>query len=205
MKKETKAKSAAMTILFIIFLVGVVVGDYLDFDFLSKDEPKYDATLIEEQISEISELATLEYRYKGNAEYDGGAKKALGISIPFTSKSMLVYYEGTIKIGTDLSGVDIKLDVEAETLDIKVPTSKILSHEIDMDSWEVLDVKNGLFNSVTPEDNAEFIKTQKNTMEADILETDMLSEANEKTKNQLVSFIQVTYPDLQVNVEFIEE
>lgn len=205
MKKETKAKSAAMTILFIIFLVGVVVGDYLDFDFLSKDEPKYDATLIEEQISEISELATLEYRYKGNAEYDGGAKKALGISIPFTSKSMLVYYEGTIKIGTDLSGVDIKLDVEAETLDIKVPTSKILSHEIDMDSWEVLDVKNGLFNSVTPEDNAEFIKTQKNSMEADILETDMLSEANEKTKNQLVSFIQVTYPDLQVNVEFIEE
>ena len=205
MKKETKAKSAAMTILFIIFLVGVVVGDYLDFDFLSKDEPKYDATLIEEQISEISELATLEYRYKGNAEYDGGAKKALGISIPFTSKSMLVYYEGTIKIGTDLSGVDIKLDVEAETLDIKVPTSKILSHEIDMDSWEVLDVKNGLFNSVTPEDNAEFIKTQKNTMEEDILETDMLSEANEKTKNQLVSFIQVTYPDLQVNVEFIEE
>ena len=194
-----------MTILFIIFLVGVVVGDYLDFDFLSKDEPKYDATLIEEQISEISELATLEYRYKGNAEYDGGAKKALGISIPFTSKSMLVYYEGTIKIGTDLSGVDIKLDVEAETLDIKVPTSKILSHEIDMDSWEVLDVKNGLFNSVTPEDNAEFIKTQKNSMEADILETDMLSEANEKTKNQLVSFIQVTYPDLQVNVEFIEE
>lgn len=205
MKKETKAKSAAMTILFIIFLVGVVVGDYLDFDFLSKDEPKYDATLIEEQISEISELATLEYRYKGNAEYDGGAKKALGLSIPFTSKSMLVYYEGTIKIGTDLSGVDIKLDVEAETLDIKVPTSKILSHEIDMDSWEVLDVKNGLFNSVTPEDNAEFIKTQKNNMEEDILETDMLSEANEKTKNQLVSFIQVTYPDLQVNVEFIEE
>lgn len=205
MKKETKAKSAAMTILFIIFLVGVVVGDYLDFDFLSKDEPKYDATLIEEQISEISELATLEYRYKSNAKYDGGAKKALGISIPFTSKSMLVYYEGTIKIGTDLSGTDIKLDIEAETLDIKVPTSKILSHEIDMDSWEVLDVKNGLFNSVTPEDNAEFIKTQKNNMEADLLETDMLSEANEKTKNQLVSFVQVTYPDLQVNIEFIEE
>ena len=194
-----------MTILFIIFLVGVVVGDYLDFDFLSKEEPKYDATLIEEQISEISELATLEYRYKTNAQYDGGAKKALGINIPFTSKSMLVYYEGIVKIGTDLSGADIKLNAEAETLDIKVPASKILSHEIDMDSFEVLDVKNGLFNNVTPEDNAEFIKTQKNKMEADILETDMLSEANEKTKNQLVSFMQVTYPDLVVNVEFVEE
>lgn len=205
MKKQTKAKSAATTILFIIFLVGVVVGDYLDFDFLSKEEPKYDMTLIEEQINEISELATLEYRYKGNAEYDGGAKKALGINIPFTSKSMLVYYEGTIKIGTDLSGAEVKLDVEAETLDIKVPSSKILSHEIDMDSWEVLDVKNGLFNSVTPEDNAEFIKTQKNNMEEEILQGEMLGEADEKTKAQLISFIQVTYPDLVVNVEFVEE
>ena len=53
--------------------------------------------------------------------------------------------------------------------------------------------------------NAEFIRVQKNNMEADILETDMLSEANEKTKNQLVSFIQVTYPDLTVNVEFVEQ
>lgn len=202
MKKETKAKNSAMVILFIIFLVGVVVGDYLDFDFLSKEEPKYDIDLIETQITEISELATLEYRYKGNAEYDGGAKQALGINIPFTSKSMLVYYEGIVKIGTDLSTIDVKLDVEAEKLTVTVPHSKILSHEIDMDSWEVLDVKNGLFNNVTPEDNAEFIKTQKNNMEKEISESEMLAEADDKTKNQLISFVQVTYPELEVEVKF---
>ena len=201
MKKETKAKSAATTILLIIFLVGVVIGDYLDLDFLSKDEPKYDMALIETQITEISELASLEYRYKGDATYDGGAKKALGISIPFTSKSMLVYYEGIVKIGTDLSKVDINLDIEAEIIHIKVPRSEILSHEIDMDSWQVLDVKNGLFNSVTPEDNAEFVKVQKNNMEKEINESDLLDQADEKTKNQLVSFIKVTYPDLEVTVE----
>lgn len=199
--KEQKTKSAAVTIMFIIFLVGVVIGDYLDLDFLSKEEPKYDSTLIETQITEISELATLEYRYKGNAEYDGGAKQALGINIPFTSKSMLVYYEGIVKIGIDFAAIDVDLDIEAETLKVKIPHSKILSHEIDMDSWEVLDVKNGLFNSVTPEDNAEFIKTQKNNMEKEISESELLAEADEKAKTQLVSFIQVTYPDLEVKVE----
>ena len=157
--------------------------------------------LIETQITEISELASLEYRYKGDATYDGGAKKALGINIPFTSKSMMVYYEGIVKIVTDLSMVDIELDVEAETIHVKVPRSKILSHEIDMDSWEVLDVKNGLFNSVTPEDNAEFVKTQKTNMEKEINESDLLDQADEKTKNQLVSFINITYPDLEVTVE----
>ena len=202
--KEQKTKGAAITVIFIIFLIGVVIGDYLDLDFLSKDEPKYDSTLIETQITEISELATLEYRYKGNAEYDGGAKKALGISIPFTSKSMLVYYEGIVKIGTDFSTIDVDLDAEAETLKVKVPHSKILSHEIDMDSFEVLDVKNGLFNSVTPEDNAEFIKVQKNNMEKDIMEGELLAEADEKTKSQVVSFVQVTYPDLEVTVDFAE-
>ena len=199
--KEQKTKSAAVTIMFIIFLVGIVIGDYLDLDFLSKEEPKYDSTLIETQITEISELATLEYRYKGNVEYDGGAKQALGINIPFTSKSMLVYYEGIVKIGTDFAAIDVDLDIEAETLKIKIPHSKILSHEIDMDSWEVLDVKNGLFNSVTPEDNAEFIKTQKNNMEKEISESELLAEADEKAKTQLVSFMQVTYPDLEVEVE----
>ena len=202
--KEQKTKGAAITVIFIIFLIGVVIGDYLDLDFLSKDEPKYDSTLIETQITEISELATLEYRYKGNAEYDGGAKKALGINIPFTSKSMLVYYEGIVKIGTDFSTIDVDLDAEAETLKVTVPHSKILSHEIDMDSFEVLDVKNGLFNSVTPEDNAEFIKAQKNNMEKDIMEGELLAEADEKTKSQVVSFVQVTYPDLEVTVDFAE-
>lgn len=202
--KEQKTKGAAITVIFIIFLIGVVIGDYLDLDFLSKDEPKYDSTLIETQITEISELATLEYRYKGNAEYDGGAKKALGISIPFTSKSMLVYYEGIVKIGTDFSTIDVDLDAEAETLKVTVPHSKILSHEIDMDSFEVLDVKNGLFNSVTPEDNAEFIKAQKNNMEKDIMEGELLAEADEKTKSQVVAFVQVTYPDLEVTVDFAE-
>ena len=56
MKKETKAKSAATTILLIIFLVGVVIGDYLDLDFLSKDEPKYDMALIARR-SYISSVA----------------------------------------------------------------------------------------------------------------------------------------------------
>lgn len=204
MTKEQKTRSTAITLLFIIFLVGVVVGDYLDLDFLSKNEPKYDMKLIESQITEISEFATLEYRYKGDATYDGGAKKALGINIPFTSKSMLVYYEGIVKIGTDLSTIDISLDEEAEKLTVTVPHSKILSHEIDMDSWEVLDVNNGLFNRVTPEDNAEFIKVQKNNMEEEINKGELLAEADEKTKTQLVSFVQVTYPDLEVVVEFVK-
>ncbi len=202
MKKGNAKANVAKILIFIIFLAGVVVGDYLDLDFLSREEPKYDLTLIEEQISEVSELATLQYQYKGNAEYDGGAKQALGINIPFTSKSMLVYYEGTVKIGTDLSNIKIDLAEEESKLTITVPHSKILSHEIDMDSWEVLDVKNGLFNSVTPEDNAEFIKTQKNNMEKEINESEMLAGADEKTKSQLTSFVQVTYPDLQVEVKF---
>ena len=38
-------------------------------------------------------------------------------------------------------------------------------------------------------------------MEKEINESDLLDRADEKTKNQLVSFIKVTYPDLEVTVE----
>ena len=184
------------------FVAGAAATDFMDFDFLPLDKATYDMDILKEQITEISEMATLEYRYSGKATYDGGSLKLLGKNIPFTAKSMVVYYEGIVKLGSDLSGIEIEPGAEKNQIIVTIPHSKILSHEIDEDTWEVLDVKNGLFNKVTLEDNGEFVKAQKKAREKEIKNSELPGQADEKMISQLTGFLQMAYPDIQVEVKF---
>lgn len=202
--KKTAKKVFMLAVAIVLFVAGAAAADILNLDLLSKKEAKanYDIKIMEEQLSEISQLATLEYRYKADAKYDGGARQAFGWDIPLTSKSMLVYYEGVVKVGPDLANMDVDLNQAADKLTITLSHSKILSHEIDQDTWEVLDVDNGLFNRVTPEDNSEFVKAQKEKMEQEIAESDLLAQADEKAVKQMEQFVTVTYPQLTAQVVF---
>lgn len=202
--KKTMKRIILIAAAIVLFLAGVAAADILNLDLLSKKETKvnYNIKIMEEQLSEISQLATLEYRYKADAKYDGGARQAFGWDIPLTSKSMLVYYEGIVKVGPDLADIDVDLNQAANKLTITLSHSKILSHEIDQDTWEVLDVDNGLFNRVTPEDNSEFVKAQKSKMEKEIAESDLLAQADEKAVNQIEQFVKVAYPQLAAQVIF---
>lgn len=202
--KKTAKKVFMLAVALVLFVAGAAAADILNLDLLSKKEAKanYDIKIMEEQLSEISQLATLEYRYKADAKYDGGARQAFGWDIPLTSKSMLVYYEGVVKVGPDLANMDVDLNQAADKLTITLSHSKILSHEIDQDTWEVLDVDNGLFNRVTPEDNSEFVKAQKEKMEQEIAESDLLAQADEKAVKQMEQFVQITYPQLTAQVVF---
>ena len=192
-----------VTILVLVaFVGGAAVGDMLDFDFLPLDKATYDMELLKEQITEISEMATLEYRYSGKATYEGESLKLFGKNVPFTAKSMIVYYEGIIKLGSDLSGIEIEPGEERDQLIVTIPHSKILSHEIDEDTWEVLDVKNGLFNRVTLEDNGEFVKQQKKNREKEVNKSDLPDQADEKMVSQLTGFLTMAYPDIQLEVKF---
>jgi hypothetical protein len=192
-----------VTILLIAaFAVGAAAGDMLDLDLLPLDKATYDMEILKEQITEISEMATLEYRYSGKAKYDGGSLQLFGKNVPFTAKSMLVYYEGIVKLGSDLSGIEIEPGQEKNQIVVTIPHSKILSHEIDENTWEVLDVKNGLFNRVTLEDNGEFVKKQKKAREKEINKGDLPKQADEKMVSQLTGFLTMAYPDIEVEVKF---
>ncbi|MCI8647084.1 MAG: DUF4230 domain-containing protein [Firmicutes bacterium] len=196
-------KIAAAAALIACFAAGTVAADVLNLDFFPKQESTYDLKLMGDQVKEISEMSALEYRYKGDAVYDGGAMKLFGKDIPLTSKSMLVYYEGIVKLGSDLSTVHTELK-KPDKLIITIPHSQVLSHEIDEDTWEVLDVDNGLFNRVTPEDNGEFVKEQKHKIEEEISRSDLTKQADQKVKKQLRRFLEMAYPKLEVTVEFVK-
>ncbi|MDD5824061.1 MAG: DUF4230 domain-containing protein [Firmicutes bacterium] len=191
------------TILLMIgcLVVGFIAGKVVDVNILGGSSNTYKIETIEEQMTEISELSVLEYKYTNTDEMSGdNALKVFGKSVPFTSKSMVVMYDGVMKIGPDMSAAKVKL--KGDKLTIVIPHSEILSHEIDEESWQILDKKNGLFNAVTPEDSNQLRKELVKKMTQHVKKSDKLSQADEMAVKQIKAFFEAAYPDLKVKVVF---
>ena len=192
------------TILLMIacLVIGFIAGKVVDIN-IGGGSNTYKVNTIEDQIAEISELSVLEYKYTNTDEMSGdNALKLFGKNVPFTSKSMVVSYDGIMKIGPDMS--EAKVNLKGNKLTIIIPHSKVLSHEIDEDSWQILDKQNGIFNPVTPEDSDQLRKEQIKKMENSVKKTDVLDKADEAAVKQIKAFFEAAYPDLKINVIFPE-
>lgn len=164
-----------------------------------------DFTILSEQITEISELATIQDTYKANVPYDGKTRKfwKTDWDIPFSQKTMDVEFKGTIKLGPDmkdLSAKNFKLDKETKTLTVTIPHSKVLSHEIDEDSWTIKDQKNGLFNRLTPQDDSDLHKMAKKQGLKKVDLDKLLAKADEKAQEQIKEFLGLAYKNLTIEV-----
>lgn len=138
---------------------------------------KIDTVVLQNQLSEIRELATVTYAYTNMAQFES-SNDFYGVKIPFTTKSFILTYDGTVKAGVDLDGAEVS--VSGTTVTITLPEAEILSHEIDEDSMEVFDEKTSIFNPFTVEDFTSFQSDQKAAMEEKALSRGLLAEARAK-------------------------
>lgn len=183
----------------IAFGIGFAVG-HIDFGTDDVDST-YILGVVSENIQEMSELVSLEYNYTDVATMSGdNGLKAFGKKIPFTEKSMIVRYEGVIKAGPDVSKGNVQMEFKGDTLSVTIPRSKVISHEILEDKYEILDVNNGLFNNVTPQDVSDFRTEQKAEMEANALQKGILDQADENAKERITAMINSLYPEVPVTV-----
>lgn len=182
--------------------VGLGGGIAIDHFVLSKDKTvSIDSITIAEKISEISELATLQNEYTEKQEYTN-AKTIRGFKIPFATKTMMLAFNGTIKAGPNMDKVKVTVDEKSQAINVLLPHSKILSHEIDEDSIVLEVEKNGIFNRIKPDNVNEVRKTGKANKEKKVLETDFLMQADKKASDQVYEFLKVAYPQATINVAF---
>ena len=98
-----------------------------------------------------STVVTLEYPFSDCAMFTD-SQKISDWEVPFTEKAFTMKWNGTISAGIDLEKVSIKTGNSGETLIVTIPQAKVLSTEIDKESFELLDEKNNLFNPISLED-----------------------------------------------------
>ena len=148
----------------------------------------------------VGELTSVCYRYIPNAD---DAKDVLQNSFVkiFTSIPTLEY-----RGDEQFKGWLVRI-VANEALMFLRNKKKLLfveqnetADEIDEDSIQIIYVKNGIFNSVTPENTNDLRKQTKKAKEKSILESDMLDQADENAISQITTLLNSVYPDLDVEV-----
>lgn len=105
--------------------------------FAEKEETLNIQTVIKEVLP-VSEYASLVYHYSSVI-----TKKVESFG-PFNSKRMLYIMDGTIKLGFDCK--NILVEEREDTVVLKMPAVKILSHEQDTANAVVYDESYSLFN-----------------------------------------------------------
>lgn len=166
---------------------------------IKDSEPTLDAVVLENQLSEINELASVTYSYTNMGQFEN-KKDFYGMTLPFTTKKFILSFDGEIKAGVNLG--EAKVDLKGTKVKITIPDAKILSHTIDESSIEVFDEKTSIFNSFSVKDYTKFTKDQKVEMEKKALEKGLLEEANVNTKKSVEDLIQAAVPnDYVVTVE----
>ena len=160
-----------------------------------------DINVVNVEIQEIGELATLEYLYTDAGKFED-PKQLFGKDVPFTTKSFIAKWDGIIKAGVDISQVTAEVDSNNKEVVIHIPKAEILSHEIDSESVETLDQKNGLFNPVSVEDVREFDEKSKEKMEERAIENGILDKAFENAESIIEKLIDPMIQEFEYTVRF---
>lgn len=160
-----------------------------------------DINVVNVEIQEIGELATMEYLYTDAGKFED-PKQLFGKDVPFTTKSFIAKWDGIIKAGVDISQVTAEVDSNNKEVVVHIPKAEILSHEIDSESVETLDQKNGLFNPVSVEDVREFDAESKEKMEERAIENGILDKAFENAESIIEKLIDPMIQEFEYTVRF---
>ena len=204
--KAVKRVIGVILAVIIAFVGGVVVGQFVDISLFgnvfNKDEATIDVVTLQEQIAQVSELATLQDTITDEYYFDQDGIKIKNFKIPFTSKKLVVICDTIVKLGTDLESAKIDLSEDSKTATVTLAHSSILSSEIDEDSWQVMDQQDGLFNRVTIEDDDALRKTVKKQVKEKVNENGLLEQADTNVADQIKVLLETANPGLTVNVIF---
>lgn len=102
-------------------------------------------------------------------------------------------YDGIISVGVDLSDVSCSVENEAKRIVLTLPEPRILSSEIDEDSFAFPYVSDSIFNATGMADYIQLIGMLEKEKAAELLENrDFMQTAQRNTEDVLRSFLMIS-------------
>lgn len=189
-------------ILAAILLAGLLIvgGLFAGMSFQkNKDEAKVAETApviqntpISQKVVALKELTTAQLTYRGLVEYEEG-------KVPIINKNVfLMTYTARVTAGVDFSKAIIT--EKDEVIIIELPTAKVLTKQIDLESIEYHDVKKAKFNPPSREDAIAAQKDAYEDLDISMDKKELLDTANAQAKVMLKEMLE---PFLADGVELI--
>lgn len=148
--------------------------------------------MIQEKLRGIGELATEEYTYTEIGTFDRSKSiQILGrdYSLPLTQSKFIYSYDGTIKAGIDFAQITVEKDETRKLITVTLPAARILSSELDEDSFQLYDEKNNIFNPYSVSDVNETNKEIKGHAEEKAISKGLLKRAGENAETMIYNLL----------------
>lgn len=139
---------------------------------------------------DIGELAT-QSAYCTEVNVTEDARKLFDITIPFTQSKYVYSYDVEVKAGLDFG--DIKWEEKGNRIEVRLPETKILSSEVDLDSLKIYHEDESIFSPITLKENNEALKKLKADAEKNAVEKGLLENARENAEQVLKGFFGKSY------------
>ena len=110
---------------------------------------------------------------------------------PFTQSKYIYSYDIVIKAGYDFNEIEWK--EKNKTIEVKLPEAKVLSNELDMDSFKVYHEEESIFSKITLEENNDAVKKMKLNAQENAIANGLLENARSNAETMLTGFFADEY------------
>ena len=141
---------------------------------------------------DMGELAT-QTAYCTQVSVTEASRELFGVTIPFTQSKYIYSYDVIIKAGFDFQEITYTVDQEAKTITVQLPQAKILSSEVDMDSFQVYHEAESIFRPITLEENNQALAALKQAAEENAVANGLLEQARANAETILNGFFGQAY------------
>lgn len=114
-----------------------------------------------------------------------------GVSIPFTQSKYIYSYDIVIKAGFNFE--EIEWEEKGKKIEVKLPKAKILSSDIDFDSFKLYHEAESIFNQIKMNENNEAMKMLQKSAEEDAVNNGLLINARKNAEIILKGFFSKKY------------
>ncbi len=193
MTMDKLKKRLTLALVVLVLVAGSFLGGALFYRGKADQRaPQILSELIAGELSDLSEYASLEYRYTNVGKFEDRVD-FYGWQVPWTTKSFIITYDGALKLG--LRGNEVQVRTQKQEVILKLPPAQILSHEIYEDKIEVLDQSKNIFNPIQIEDYTSFAADRKREVEEKARQDGLFEEAQTRAEVQLGRLLRELLPE----------
>lgn len=196
----------------VLILAGLVIGFFGIPSIVNNSSPEAilsslksgNEKAVTEKVSEIAEASTVQYEYSNAVKLSDKDTFIKKIKLPFAAKTIVMMYDGVMKLGADASKMEVSVDKgvtgEIKHVTVTCPPIEITSHEIYRDSIQLI-VKDSIIKQQKASDYDELDKKGRKEIEKAVKESSAMNEAEQYLKDSISGFLVGLYGE-DVEIEF---
>lgn len=198
-KKKIISKKLKRIVILVTIVLAVAVFFALGFQVSRLTQSKTTKLGFED----IGELAT-QSAYCTEVNVTDNSRELFNIKIPFTQSKYVYSYDIVIKAGYDFGEIEWS-EKDNKEIEVKLPEAKILSSDLDTESFKVYHEAESIYTQIGLEDNNEALKGMKKNAEKDAVSNGLLENARSNAETVLRGFIGNVYDLSEYTVIFVDK